>query len=201
MAGILTAYFDFLTYPAATLGVPLVMWLIVHRNDNGISIGQVIRNGIWWVIGYVGMWSEKWLLGTLLTGNNLFADAAGKIAERSSSQAEGKSISRPGTVAYLLRYSLAKWPYILLIGGTILGLLAVGIILRRRGQKHLPSCQISHITFLLLVGCIPFAWILMAANHCYIHPRLTYRVLGIMIFAWLSALTLLVLPEKESRKE
>lgn len=201
MAGILTAYFDFLTYPAATLGVPLVMWLIVHRNDNGISIGQVIRNCIWWVIGYVGMWSEKWLIGTFLTGNNLFADAAGKIAERSSSQAEGKSISRSGTVAYLLRYSLAKWPYILLIGGTILGLLAVGIILRRRGQKHLPSCQISHITLLLLVGCIPFAWILMAANHCYIHPRLTYRVLGVMIFAWLSALTLLALPEKENRKQ
>lgn len=194
LAGILTVYFDFLTYPAATLGVPLVMWMIVHRNDEELSFGSLFRNVFWWCAGYVGMWAEKWLLGTLLTSSNLFTEAADKIAERSSTQAGDINITRLGTLAYLIRYSMAKWPYLILFGLVFAGILLYRKYVRKHSDMKATTSFAENvdwrrIALFMLAGFIPFAWILMAANHCYIHPRLTYRVLGITIFAWLLALT------------
>lgn len=64
LAGVLTAYFDFLTYPFITLGVPLIAYLAFE--DRRLVTRQIdMRKNMLlytfsWGIGYVGMWSAKW---------------------------------------------------------------------------------------------------------------------------------------------
>ena len=54
--GIATAYFDFLTYPLVTLGVPLCTYFLMS-DEKGIGkrIGHLAINTIGWGIGYIGM--------------------------------------------------------------------------------------------------------------------------------------------------
>lgn len=63
--GIATAFFDLLTYPIATYGVPMLVFLMLTDEDAFKSrILNIINNGIFWCIGYGGMWVSKWILAT-----------------------------------------------------------------------------------------------------------------------------------------
>ena len=71
--GIVVSYFDFLTYPLVTLGVPLCLLLILQADK--ITYLQKIKNiislSIAWVIGYLGMWAMKWMIGSIATHKNI----------------------------------------------------------------------------------------------------------------------------------
>lgn len=83
--GILTAYFDFLTYPLVPFGILIVLYLIVNGENIRIaSIKPLLQKGFLWGFGYGGMWSGKWLAGGILTKQNLFADALNQIFLRTS---------------------------------------------------------------------------------------------------------------------
>ena len=59
--GVLTSYFDLLTYPLLTLGAPLALWLVFNFLErfrkNFLNLFQM---SAFWGIGYAGMWSLKW---------------------------------------------------------------------------------------------------------------------------------------------
>ena len=73
--GMLTSYFDFLTYPVLTFGIPMCVCLCIRPEDGLQSLKSVIRNGLGWCWGYSGMWAGKWLLATLVTGDNVLQEA------------------------------------------------------------------------------------------------------------------------------
>ena len=51
--GILTAFFDFLTYPISTFGVPMLLWLLLAGGKSVESkLGAIIKNGLFWCIGF-----------------------------------------------------------------------------------------------------------------------------------------------------
>ena len=78
VSGIATAYFDFLTYPFASLGIPTVLYILLNANDRiklSKKISFMIKTAMSWGFGYVGMWSGKWLVSSLLTGNNVIQNA------------------------------------------------------------------------------------------------------------------------------
>ena len=43
LTGMATSYFDFLTYPVASLGMPLIVWLLLHYVPQGDGSRSVIR--------------------------------------------------------------------------------------------------------------------------------------------------------------
>ena len=59
IVGIATNYFDFLTYPAITLGVPLTLYILLHRDDHETvlsSLASLIKISASWSLGYAAMW-------------------------------------------------------------------------------------------------------------------------------------------------
>lgn len=204
IAGIMTAYLDFLTYPLVTLGVPLVFWILLDAvevcSDQDISydtiareLAHVMKLCVCWGGGYLGMWAEKWLYCSLLTGNNILADAASSVAQRTSASDNEVTISRLGTVIYLIRRGFGSWGGIVLV---IVSLVVVTLVAVRMSHESelVGGHDLSRVTvaILILVGFLPFVWYIATANHSYIHPRLVYRTMGITIFAWLSAWSMLV---------
>ena len=83
--GILTAYFDFLTYPLVPFGILIVLYLVINgENIRFASVRQLLQKMFLWLVGYGGMWSGKWLAGSILTKQNLFANALNQVFLRTS---------------------------------------------------------------------------------------------------------------------
>lgn len=85
-AGILTAFFDLMTYPLVTLGVPLIAYLgtdreCLHSIKKGFK--SIIVYSLSWVIGYAGMWMSKWIIASVLTEENVILDAIEQMRFRS----------------------------------------------------------------------------------------------------------------------
>ena len=86
LLGVATSFFDFLTYPIATLGIPMTMYLIKGVPSLKKKIFTIVGNSFCWGFGYVGMWASKWILATFITGNNVLGDALETFAYRTSGQ-------------------------------------------------------------------------------------------------------------------
>ena len=201
--GVLTAYLDFLTYPIATLGLPLSFWILSEDANNKKRLkkgllGKSVRICVTWVIGYLGMWAGKWMLGSLLSGENIVNDAFQNIVNRTSTNDGEQSLSRFGVVIYLIRYTFGKWPYLLLM--LILLIVLMGDILchgEQLADSEIVFTKAVHsdkgtIMTLILVGTLSFFWYFITANHSFIHPRLVYRSMGVTVFAWISAWTMII---------
>lgn len=87
--GMLTSYFDLLTYPLVTWGIPLIWWMVMDNSDQreGFWIKHVVCSGLGWIAGYVFMWVMKWFLTTLVLGRNAFRTAIDKVLYRSGTMA------------------------------------------------------------------------------------------------------------------
>lgn len=210
LIGITTAYVDFLTYPLATLGVPLVMWVITRSERAYGSDGDqpgirpmlvsCIRLGLCWAAGYLGMWAEKWIYGSILTSTNILADAASAVTDRTSANNGSETISRLGTVLYLIRRAFGSWGGIALALSALIAVTILGLHMRRDTTMYKDSQRLpARVIMLICIGILPFIWYFLTANHSYIHPRLVYRTMGITVFAWLSAWMLLISRRGDSK--
>ena len=177
--GMCTSYFDFLTYPIFTLGMPLVILLLgryISEEEKG-AVKAVVMNSILWGVGYLGFWFEKWVLGSLLTEENLFADALDSIIERTGRCVDEQPIGYVETVLENISV-LCKYPYVLAVLGGIV-LIFVGM---RKSRLKVPK---ELTAAYLLTAVFPLIWYAAAMNHSYVHAFMTYRDLGISIFAGL----------------
>ncbi|WP_092250067.1 hypothetical protein [Butyrivibrio sp. INlla21] len=175
--GIIISYLDFLTYPLVTLGIPLIFWVIKNVGKLKIQVSSVLKYGLYWSTGYVGMWGVKWILGTLISRENILFDALFNIESRTSTMVDGETITRIGTVIRLIDSTFFKWPYLIMF-------LCVTIYLF---AKYYKTLRINSVTIALFcIAIMPIVWFIFTANHSYIHPRLVYRNWGITIFAFLS---------------
>jgi len=84
--GCLTAYFDLLTAPLLTCGLPLIVYLSAEKEDAfKKKLLTLFQFAVLWGIGYGFTWASKWALGTLFTDINVFKDAFDNILYRTSS--------------------------------------------------------------------------------------------------------------------
>lgn len=85
--GIVTVYFDYLTFPIVSLGIPLILLLLLRKETFKDSLITAIGSSCSWGIGYACMWSEKWILASVITRKNSIADAALAVKLRTADNA------------------------------------------------------------------------------------------------------------------
>ena len=186
----LVAYFDFLTYPLVTLGVPLVLWLVLQPAEWKQKIVDVIRLGAAWGFGYVAFWAMKWLIGSLVLGRNVLQEAADQIAYRVSDKIVWLQIDYKTVLQTNLGcFNFRTWQLLLLVLVAVCLLLAFfrRTVMRVRLLNTLPYT---------LVAATPFVWYKLTENHSCIHGFFTHRDLAVTIFA--TACILVDLSRKES---
>ena len=87
VGGMVCAYMDFLTTETLSLTVPLllVLWVFFHKNPQA-SRTQVMKEAakltLVWGFGYVGMWVMKWVMASLILGENVMPYVTEHIGER-----------------------------------------------------------------------------------------------------------------------
>lgn len=181
--GIITNYFDYLTYPAFGLGLCLVICAMLSQKNKGSdNILATMKYSLFWVLGYGGMWVGKWTIGSILTGENLFADAIQSVIGRSSAEAYGGSISRVSAVVSNLQMA-SEITTPLIVTAAIA---AIVIIIVWQWHSHFEDFILYFIN-LLLIAAIPFVWFFFMSNHSYIHLYFTYRTLAVTVAALTAA--------------
>lgn len=193
LVGILTNYFDLLTFPFVSLCFPLVM-LLALRMRCGESGAQLFvltaLCGISWALGYSLMWALKWLLTACVFGPGMLQNVFAQIGLRTSDNAG--DISRFAVLMKNIDVMLAKKSYLLIIG--VCGLAA--LVPAAKAIKKGVRIDLRALNLLLpaLAVCL---WILVMANHANDHTYFTYRNLTVCAFAGLSFISCLLAPKEE----
>lgn len=172
--GIATSYFDFLTYPIAAFGVPAVVFLLIHPDyDIEKRLSALVKSFFCWGVGYVGMWSLKWIIASLVTEENVILDALNTVLTRTSD----KSVS--GDTIQYMRLQCEGMNIIEFVRTPFVLFMAVFIIItvkRIAGRKDLTRDMICrHLIPYILVALLPFLWYAFAANHSFIHYWFTNK--------------------------
>lgn len=71
IAGITTCFFDFLTTELITLFVPILLVILIRKEDGRLKnfkegMKFIVISSILWGSGYVAMWCTKWVLASLI---------------------------------------------------------------------------------------------------------------------------------------
>lgn len=187
--GIATAYFDFLTYPIATLGVPAVLYFCIRKADsfrNTFCRGTKICFS--WGVGYLGMWSSKWLIGSLITGKNILAEASAKVAERSSVGSVSDGLLKNMYVALSVNIkAFIRTPAIVLLA-VLLCILLLSAIQHCRKHQYSVTCAAKVLFPFAILACLPVFWYLGTTNHSIIHGWFTNKALIVSAFSATAAL-------------
>ena len=183
LCGILTSYFDLLSVPGITLGVPLVFYYAVKREENHswqrtcLEMLQIIAA---WFLGYGGMWIGKWIFATCLTRENVIEDALQTVKLRSGTTAGTRQVGYFETL-------LKNWEcYDTVVYKVLLIGLAVGLcVLLLRGWRF--QLKKEMLLGTVLAACIPFVWYRLTVNHSYIHYYFTCKELVIFFYGIVTA--------------
>ena len=173
--GAMTSYFDLLTYPLLTLGAPLALWLVTNSAKHfWKNLWNMAHLSVLWGIGYGGMWALKWIIGSMVTGENVIGDAVEQVTYRTSSVVE-ETVITFGRLVHELQYSARQYTWIF-----AMILVAVYFVYR---MIRLRKLDITLLVSYFVISVFPVVWYLAMKNHSFGHHWFTYRELAISIYA------------------
>ena len=175
--GAITSYFDFLTVPQITLGIPLTFFLLKNKVYN--TCKYVVLLSLSWLGGYALLWSSKWVIAYLLIGNEIMDTVTSSISLRLSDSIvfHGVEIGINDLVFLLL--SKIRWWMILIL----LSIMVFISLIYYRLQKG--KTIIYRYSWLLLIALIVPIWFIVLRNHSIQHIFFTWRALLVPLFSML----------------
>lgn len=194
LIGIVTAYFDFLTYPLVTLVYPLGIYLFLYRYSLVTNFKKIFVYSLEWMIGYVGMWSSKWILADIFTDSNIIRDALTTIFIRTAGIENSTRIQ--GYLAVLSKNldPFNNWCYLLILFFVFLFLVWKFI---RYGLK-MPINNFAKGVPYFVVAMFPFVWYFLLQNHSIQHWQFTCRIVASTIFAIVIGISVLFEKDQKS---
>jgi len=181
ITGMMTSYVDYLTYPIATLGMPLCLCLFLFpQADWKAELRRYAVCCICWAVGYFGMWAGKWVIAGLLSDEPWFwANLVAKIQERSSSESDQTVITYLDVLTSQLQ-PFAKRAY-LLAGAALAAAWLTAFARTRRYPAR--KIRVDQALLVAVTAVMPFAWYFATKNHSYNHAFFTSRALAVSAFA------------------
>lgn len=190
--GMMTSFFDFLTYPLFALGIPLIICLACDNQSNvWKSVLRTITNSMGWSVGYIGMWLGKGIIGSLMYPESQALETGiGHFFMRSSKNVSGEMV---GFFDVLMEnvFVYLNWPMAFVLIVTVMF-----FFIKMIKGKHLNKRSIMKAIPYLIICVYPFAWYMLMKNHSYIHAFMVYRILGVAVFSGLSFLATITKKEE-----
>jgi len=181
VTGMVTSYFDLLTYPLMTWAMPMIWWIVLDEEEHTecSRIRTIVIGGVLWILGYGGMWAGKWIIGELILGKPVIRSAYEEILLRAGSADEGgEAISRLMTLQ--LNYIRCdSVQYVVILGAWFVWLVYQLIV------KKVVLRPNKSLAFSLIAASI-FVWYMVLHNHSYVHNWFVYRLFAIFFIAILA---------------
>lgn len=180
--GMVTSFFDFLTYPLVTLGTLLAFYVVLYNKKQGVKeyiidiIKKIIFYSLLWGIGYGIMWSSKWVISSVILHENLIKDAIVQILHRT----ETVEYTRLGAIeANIKVFNRPAYYYLILM------IVLYNIIRFIRIRNSINWNRIVTIIPYIIIAIMPFCWYYVLSNHSSMHYWFTYRSLILCIMSGL----------------
>ena len=182
MLGAVTSFLDFLTYPLVTLGLILLTYLWMHREDSfRDSFGKMIGFSAYWCFGYFGNWAAKWILGSVSLRRNLILEGLRKAKLRASLSSGAVEYGIPDV--FVRNYKFLVQPKLLISFAIAVVLIILACVFAKGKKKaFLPASGGSIIVMALITFLFPVVWYIVLSNHSWEHNWFTYRELCITVF-------------------
>ena len=183
VVGSMACYFDLLTTPLLTLGMPLAVMLALKRNEDfrlKDNLLEILRLSVLWGVGFALTFVSKWALATLILGHNVFAEAF------------NVGLYRLGVDDFTRWDAVGKNFKMLVLPMIVIPALLLIVINVVRRKKF----NVKKALLFLLVGLMPYLWFLVLSNHSYLHWWFVYRLQAISVVCLFFMLT-----DMESRKQ
>lgn len=163
--GCITNFFDFLSTPLLTLGIPLILIFLLRKKENLSSLQCFtifFRCSLLWTIGYATTFLGKWIIVDLFYHRNLILSSIGQSLYRSVTTENAIEVIL-SNLTWLDRFLLLAW------------LITSSILCRVTKRTHLKFQPFAFYLPFLLIGILPFLWYIVIRQHSYIHCMFTYR--------------------------
>ena len=177
--GIFTSFFDFLTYPLVSWGLPIITLLLINKKVDISIFPLLVKISVMWCVGYIGMWAGKWCVASILTGVDVISNALNAFSARSLNIVENANTFSFFDVVSR-QFEVFDRPIIVLM---LLGISIIAQIIYKSPKLSLNSLFKFDVLILLLISISPLVWFFVAKNHVYYHPWYEYRNLAITLWA------------------
>ncbi len=171
ITGAVTTYFDLLTAPLLTLGLPMLIWVSMIKEEGNLKkdlvfgIQQLLAFGLLWSTGYLGAWVFKVLITIPVADFDIFSDVKNQFLLRSGSE----GINRMSAIEANFNFLPLVFMNLILLTLLIFSIL----YFKKKG--------ITKAILYLAVAFVPYIWFYVTANHSYLHNWFTYRIQAIAI--------------------
>ena len=165
--GAFTSYMDFLTTPILTLGFPLLVLVAINKEKE--KLRTLFTQSFVWFAGYASIWASKWLIGWILTGENII-DSAMTCAQ----QRVGNTIVFGGAEMYMNQFfdiiltKLSNMIYPICIAIGIVIILMILYFYKNRDK-------VKKLNWLVIIALMPIVWFIVMKNHSLQHIFFTWR--------------------------
>ncbi|BBM17514.1 hypothetical protein G15_1159 [Enterococcus avium] len=200
--GSLTNFFDLLTVPLVTLGIPLITLIYLNLKKASISseisvdyLKSILLNSFSWGIGYGLTWLSKWIFASLVLKKNILEDAFRTIIFRTEGD-NNIPLNRINMFENNMNTMFNNF-YVVLIACVII--LTIIILIKKR-EHIMNRISLNSIYILLLIG-YPYIWYTVLAGHSQVHYWFTYRLQIIAVFSLLSFLSYIISSLFNSKNE
>lgn len=177
IAGILTSYFDFLTTPILSLGIPLIFLSVIDAKSSGVNfVKMIFIYSFIWAVGYFGMWIMKWVLGTMFTDINVISVGIKNFTTRTGLE----TYLGPATMKNAIRWNFIEGfgvHFKRYVGLTVLLITALIVYMYKADKDTVIS-----VLPIFLITVFPIVWYVVLKNHSIVHAWFTYRSLLISTF-------------------
>jgi hypothetical protein len=180
--GAFTSFFDLLTTPLVTLGIPLLLYIAWQMSNNNTPskpkwLNTLLASAMWGV-GYLVTWFSKWLITSIILGENRIGGAITQILYRSDGCNGSICYGKVSTILNNLQMApTALWL------GIIATVMIVWIIVLMQQKHRWNKSLIQQIILICLIGILPILWFVIVKQHSAIHYWFTFRILVVSIFA------------------
>lgn len=181
--GGLTTFFDLLTVPMITLGMPLIIVILLkgqQKENIKELILEIIKLSILWCVSYATIFFAKWIIASLILHKNIIKEAINQIIFRTNGSEEYPT-TRLGAIAENFRFLCNNVMVVSTVGIAIAWVIA---LIKHRKRFN----EIKGVIPLVIIAIFPYVWYFVFAGHSIIHAFFTYRLQAIFIFAVLCAM-------------
>ena len=165
--GAFTSYMDFLTTPILTLGFPLLVLIAINKEKERLR--TLFTQSFGWFLGYASIWASKWLIGWILTGENIIDTAMACAQQRMGNTIVFGGVEMPMNQFFeIILSKLSNMIYPICIAIGIVTILFILYFYKNRDK-------LKKFNWLVIIAIMPIAWFIVMKNHSLQHIFFTWR--------------------------
>ena len=192
IVGCCANFFDYLTVPLITLGMPLYIYILylINNKRNGLfdCLKIIIKSIILWFVGYAVTWFSKWLLFDLLYDGNLISLAIEQVLYRTVGDVSFGVVQKYGLgmlISFFVFFTIMLsmiyiFPYYVFV-----------FFKKRYYKKKYINIKEYFVTNspIFIISLLPIIWYVILSNHTLSHYWFVCRHMLIFLIGFMVILT------------